>query len=482
MKKRFSRKLSIGAVLLAVLMAALMAGCAAAMTGCGSQPAVDADAEAAADADAESPVADAEAGPVSATFIVFDDTIVDPLFQMMGGAGVHVEGSAVLKLALSETSPGVYAGDGTLERETLMGGASHDVTNISSIYYRLSFRDIKPDEPGQGVTAMFNITDNSSAFGGEDGDLGVWDIHMRYNQQMPAGYKLTFEGDKARLFINTGFGFEFTGSIAQADPGKPKPEQKIGSSISVNSVFYETGEIFNHEYRAMLTAVPVSDAGYAGELCFYGSAGGTPFVDEEVEFTLLPFDHEAYREAGGVLPGDFDAFGLIDDKYIVLIDGERPLIEPVNSSMVFYGAFIEESEADEARRIAEDTKELMRTLYDSPDPTKADLSATPGGWKGKAPWYPEWLMPIPIDDSDWYWYEMMNEMGFNRYRAEYSEEASLEEVFEYYTAQLSGYDGFKSYDPGGSDAAIYFTKGAYSIMFMLSADMPESTKVVVSIT
>ena len=444
------------------------------LAGCGSQPS--------GDAITESPAAETEAELVPAPFIVFDNTITDPLFSMMGGTGVHVEGSAVLKLTLSETEPGVYSGEGTMERTTLMGGASHDVTNASEIYYRLSFQDIKPDEPGQCVIAMFNITDNSTAFGNEDGDLGVWDIHMRYNQQMPAGYKLTLDGDTASLFINTGFGFEFTGSVADADPGKIKPGQNGGSSISVNSVFYETGEIFNHEYRAMLTASPTSDTGYAGELCVYGSAEGIPFVDEPVEFALKPFDRKAYQDAGGVLPGSFDAFGLIDDKYIILIDGERPLIEPADSGMVFYGSFIEESETDEARRIAEDTKELMRTLYDSPDPTKADLTASPGGWKGKAPWYPEWLMPAPISDSDWYWYEMMNEMGFNRYRAEYKEDASLEQVFEYYATQLSYYDDFKYYGPVGNEAAMYFTRGAYSIMFMLSAGESESTDVAVSIT
>jgi len=426
--------------------------------------------------------------PEKVRAIVFEETIDDPLIARMSGAP-GVEGNVTLRLTLYETAPGVYTGDGMMERVTSMGGASEVVKNVSEIYYRLSFQDLKPGELGHGTTPVFNITDNTSVYGG-DGDLGVWGIHVRSNQQMPTEYKLTLEGNTAQLYMkpsveNVGFEFEFTGSVTVATAEKPNLDRINGRCISVNSTYYETGKDYNHEYRAMLTAVPTSDLEYTGDLCVHGSAKDIPFAEEAVVFTLKPFNAGEYQSAGGRLPGSFDAFGVINTsggKFIVLMDGERPLIEAANSGILFYGSLISESEVAKARHMADETEQLMRAFYANPDPTKAGMGKTPTAWHGKAPWYPDWLMPEPIEPGSWLWYEMLNALGFNRYRAQYAEGASIDEVFDNYSAQLSGYEGFEAYNPGGRDAVIYFTKGAYSVMITITVNTSTSSEIVVWIT
>jgi len=418
--------------------------------------------------------------------IVFDAMIDDPFVARMNSPGIYAEGKAVLKLTLYETAPGIYSGDGTLDRTISMGGTQGAAQNSSETYYRLSFQDLRPGMSGESTLAAFLVYDSSTLYGGVDEGLGVWNIHVRTNQLTPVGYCLdVWEGGTARLFLNIGFEFEFTGSITQAPPVQQNLDHISGRGVSVNSVFYETGRSYNHEYRAMLTAMPASGFEYSGDLCVYGTANEMPFVDETVRFTLQPFDVQAYHNAGGALPGSFDAFGVIrasDGDYILLIDGDRPLIEPANSDMIFYGSLIAGGEADMARHEADETKRLMRTLYDGPDPTKADMGSIPGHWTGKPPWYPDWLMPVPINSSQWLWVEQMNMLSFNRYRAHYRDGARIDEVFEDYSSQLSDNEGFRAYDPGRGDAAIYFTKGAYSIMIQIEALNALESEVVVWIT
>jgi hypothetical protein len=234
----------------------------------------------------------------------------------------------------------------------------------------------------------------------------------------------------------------------------------------------------------MLTA---SAAGgeYAGNLCVYGEAQRMPFVDETVRFTLQPFDAQMYKDAGGSLPGSFDAFGVpAGGRCIVLIDGERPLIEMTDSGMTFYGALIAENEAGEAQRIADETKQLMRTLYDGADKSKADIGKIPETLTGKPPWYPDWLLPKPDAPYGWIRTEMFNLQGFNRYQVKYTEELLFYDIFENYAEQLSrlGYENYTVCDPDWGEGAIYFTKGVYSIMILIIPHGNVGTELLIYIT
>jgi hypothetical protein len=171
--------------------------------------------------------------------IVFDDMIEDPFVAMVGDA----EGKAVLRLTLFETAPGVYSGDGAMERSTSMGG---EEPIFSDIYYRVNFRDLKPDAPGQCEIPAFNISGQSSAWGGDE-ELGRYNILVRSNRQIPAEYELTASGDTARLRLTiAAFEFVFTGSVTRAEPVSPKSDRLDGRCISINSIFYENGKSYNH--------------------------------------------------------------------------------------------------------------------------------------------------------------------------------------------------------------------------------------------
>ena len=419
-----------------------------------------------------------ELAPVPA--IVFDTAIDDPIAAKLGAG--FAEGKATLKLTLYETAPGVYSGDGSLVRAASMSAALTGSDNSYDMYYRLSFQDLKPGAAGRQTTPMFNIIDQRF-FGFEGLGESLYDTRLRTNQMMPAEYKLTVEGDTARLYLNIMYEFEFTGSLTEAAPKGPDPGKTAGRGISVNSTFYETGKSYNHEYRAMLTAT-ASGSDYTGELCVYGSGKDIPFVDEAVKFTLLPFDEKAYAGAGGNLPGGFDAFGVISasaGKFIVLLDGERPLIEPAGSNMVFYGSLIASGEAGGAQRAADESKQLMRQLYDNVDKTKCAAGSMPGYWYGVPPWYPGWLMPKPIKAYAWTRAEMMNEMGFNKYTVHYIEDGDPYTIIETYLEYLSGMEDFRENTPDGWEVYVYFTKGVYDILIRL-VSTPTGVDISVTIT
>lgn len=198
-------------------------------------------------------------------------------------------------------------------------------------------------------------------------------------------------------------------------------------------------------------------------------------MDEAVRFTLQPFDTKAYKDAGGRLTGSYDAFDVIETSgggYIVLIDGERPLIESVNRELIFYGALIPEGEASAARHLADETKQLTKTLYVGADKTKSLGNQTPKFWNGTPPWYPEWLIPALPGSDGWGWYEMFNELGFNRYRMQLNSEDDFDDVLAFYAAQLSGYENFDLADPGDRYASICFSKGIYNIMIVIMLGAP----------
>lgn len=406
----------------------------------------------------ENPVAESALPPIPA--IVFDETVADPFLEKVGNMP-GAEGTATLSLTLLETSPGVYTGDGALIRKTKM--QARDTVMTSDIYYRLSFQELKTGEASRCIAAAFNVTDQSGPF---DTGLSVYNTHVRATQLKEAEFLLTVDGDAARL---AGFECEFSGGVTQSPPVNPSFGSLTGRALCINGTFYESGKSYNHEYRATLTAA-ASGSEYAGDLFVYSSDESFTPVDQAVRFTLQPFDAKAYKDAGGRLTGGFDAFGVIDasgGNYIVLLDGERPLIESVNRELVFYGAFIPEDEAEAAKHRADETKQLTKTLYDGADKTKSTGNQTPQFWSGTPPWYPEWLIPALPGSYGWGWYEMFNEQGFNRYRMQLTAEDFFDAVLDFYTSQLSGCDNYDFADTGDGYASICFSKGIYNIMVVI---------------
>ena len=401
-----------------------------------------------------------ELAPVPA--IVFDDAADDPMNRIVPGMG----GVASLKLTLYETSPGVYSGDGVFERTLAVGSSEAERVN-SKYNYRLSFEGLKAGASGHCPVVMMNDHDINAAWAGHT-ESGFYKARVLSTGRAPLEYLFETDGGSAALSLGSGAGATvFNGKLTQAAPAAANPGRADGLCISVNSTFYETGKSYNHESRAMLTATQASGKEFAGNLIVYGEAKDMVYVEEAVKFTLSPFDAKAYRDAGGLLSGSFDAYGLINasaGKYIVLLDGDTPLIEIAGSEMVFWGSLIPAAQAGEAKRIADETRKLMRQLYDNPDKEKYKQGDSTEPWAGKPPWYPRWLLPEPLNASGWAWSKLMNAQGFNWYRLHYSESATANAVFESYSAQLAGREGFEAFSPDSGEVAIYYRQGAYSVM------------------
>jgi hypothetical protein len=418
--------------------------------------------------------------------IVFDDKNDDNMSAKAPG----MSGSSSLKLTLYETAPGVYAGDGIMER-TMISEYAPNTTSYHTAF-RISFDAIQPGQTVKCTAVAMHTYDESSAWGSNPA-LGIYKPRVRYTQQMPLEYRLDIDGSTAQLVSVRSNGetpFHGVLVLTEAPPAKPDLGPLSGRCISVNSVFSEYDKSYNHEYRAMLTAAQTTGNAYAGDLCVYGEAKDIPFVDQAITFTLQPFDAKAYRDAGGSLPGGFDAFGVINaaaGRYIVLLYGEIPLMEAANSEKVFYGSLTAQGEMGEAKREMDETKQLMRTFYDNPDKEKLNPAGMtdPAGldWVGKPPWYPDWLMPNMSSPDGWRWRKMLNAQGFNKYIVQYTNYAPIDQVIESYKNQ--GYENFEIFDLGGAhgvQVAMYFTKGAYSFMVLAELQTSSSTGMIVYIT
>jgi len=395
--------------------------------------------------------------------IVFEETIADPLVALMGDA-VAFDGTAAISLMLFEDSPDTFGGTGILRRHIEVHLGDRTATDSQ---YRLVFSELKPGNTLQAISLTQVNAEQSIPAGTPE--LGAWNTQLFSTRQIPVECILSLDGDAAQMHVKIeNFEYAFSGKSILLSPQKPA-SVFAGRAISINSTFFEHGKPYNHEYRAMLTASQDSGGGYSGNLCVYGSGKDIPFVDENVSFTLNPFDEAAYKQAGGMLPGSFDAFAVLPCGYFILMDGDRPLLEAANTGIAFYGLLIDVALANEAQLVAIESKQLMRILYDGCDRTKYDLSGTPNYWSGKPAWYPD-LLPTPykLKAGSQRWTEMSNIMGYNVYTAYYEEEGSeiIDSVLDSYMQQLSNsvtnLESFVYAEPGYlPDASIFFTVGIF---------------------
>jgi hypothetical protein len=236
-------------------------------------------------------------------------------------------------------------------------------------------------------------------------------------------------------------------------------------------------------------------------------------VYEPISFTLKPFDEQAYKDAGGVVPYTsyiFDAFGVIETskgKYLLLTDNDRVLIHPADSSYTFFGRLLPESQFEEEKRIAAETKEILKFLYIDFDYFNSKVRHSDGSsyYGNSLPaWYPSSFMPEPYGSTyeglwrnPWgvhdpssgyfknfeYWAKYRENYSFHYYNDEWNDDA----VYKSYASQLSGYDGYVEYtfiedgdyyetDNYRSYAhafCIYYKIGAYSVRLIIEQNPPD---------
>jgi hypothetical protein len=460
--------------------------------------------------------------------IVFDDTIEgDDTFSGIEGSRM----SQTLRLILFEISPGVYEGEGTFTKQQYSPGhpSLRDVitidyfTSIDSMKY-LYFPDMKPGEStGCNKFNWSEYTEKQTArvmksdYYNTPGDNYFGTLNTKSNliwaKPDTEEYTLSFDGDAAQFRVK----YEdvvFHGTIAELPPVKPdrRLDRLDGKCVSINSAYMERDKKVNYEYRAMLTAKQTQSYEYTGDLCVRSMGNSIPLVDELVSFTLKPFDEQAYKNSGGYLPFIFDAYGVIETskgKYIVLTDNDRVLIHPANSVYTFIGEFVPESRFEEERRVAGETKEMLKFLYIDYDYFNSNFRDTDGSsyYSNSLPaWYPSSFMPEPYGftyEGHWWNPWGVNDPSSNfltnfltnfTYYANYRENYSFHiyndgwnnsKVYETYASQLSGYDGYEEYLFERDDiyfededaylheipaVCIYYNVGAYRVRIVIETD------------
>jgi len=290
---------------------------------------------------------------------------------------------------------------------------------------------------------------------------------------VPFTASLTIDGDSAKFTLSAnGFDTVYDGKCVTLPPPTPTVTLPPEKNISINTTARESDQPLNHEYRAMLTAAPTGGGyGYSGNLFVYGDGNAIPPCDEAVTFTLDPFGQNAYGTAGGVFPGSYDAMGVIHASagdYIVLMDDDRPMLEPAGQKLAFYGYMIADKDVAEAERVTDETKQLCKFLYDN---TK-NKGGNPDSIEGKPAWYPDWLMPKPIAQDAWYNTMIVNDRfanNYNNYEARYYDVGRYPaDLLPNYKAQLNGYNSLEAILDENTDyGVIRFKQGAFTVRIFM---------------
>jgi len=404
--------------------------------------------------------------------IIFDEVKNELGGDYTGMPGA--KGTTSLQLTLYETAPGVFTGNGILSVSMAMGFGGLASVSTTSMQ-RLFFQDLKP---GGGECTALTFTDAKTSMSMSGEHMGAYTTHNLFTLISPIDCSFTLDGDPTVATLKIGLHPAFSGSYEMVSPAAPRTDQLDGRCISVNSTYKESGKDYNRESRAMLTATLVSGLDYKGDFCAYGSGTGRPYIDEAVNFKLVPFEEQSYKSAGGSLPGSFDAFGVIKSSggdYIVLIDDEWTLVEDVSSDAVFTGTLLPANEADGKMKLADDSKRLMKLLYDNPDPSQHGNKELPVDYFGKPAWYPDWLMPDPIGPSGWFSTSMPKDQQFYKYVLGYEESASPWQTFSAYKSFYEDLGGVEIYSDDSEDTSstnvgvFYYSEGVYSFEVTISA-------------
>ena len=440
--------------------------------------------------------------------VVFDMTIDDPVQASLqgGGATAKVNNKASLKLTLYETEPGVFKGEGVYYRTFDNQLPYHKFSGGS--YYCTGSLSLKPG--GDVRVSMLGRGawhDKSTVFANPELGVSVYD--KNYNLLDSFGLTLAVDGNAAKLTITPNNALApsvFAGQVTTLSPPAENTAftAPIDKMIYINSTFHPSGG--GYESRAILTAKPSPGGTFSGKLCVYAGGKQMPYADDSVSFKLSAFNKDAYQAAGGKLSGSFDAFGVVRGSsagYIVLMNGDRPLIESLDNGTTFYGSLLPLDQADTAEHEAEETKPLTKTLYDGMGQSSAAadimeqfkgkdmtdpavqkaLQDAVGGMlaMGKPNWYPDWLMPKPVAGENYVENKSSVAMPFIEYMCQYEEAPTVDKVFADYSKQLSGQEGFAARHDSSrmpdypeltfSTASIVFQKGAYHILITMTQSL-----------
>jgi hypothetical protein len=394
-------------------------------------------------------------------------------------------------ITLYETSPGVFSGKGF--RCGVWINDLGDYRQVGHYFFRGLYQDMKPGEK----TAVYS----NGYFEDYEWQSRVYNVHTtqillfdlealpsdwctRYTIDYPPGdYTLSIDGDKAILSTEND---KIEGIVAEL----PLPDALDmglldGNCMSIYSQYSENNFAIPPKdkdrllhYQALFTAKRTNGYDFSGNLCVYGTADGGPYVDEDVRFSMSPFNPEAYKEAGGALPYSFDSFGIINTSagsYIISADKAGILLEPVGSNLVFGGKLVPEEQYENEKHVAEDTKPIMYALYNG---MKKSAIGPLTGIKDVAPWYKElsgWFLPTVSYYKDWT-YQSFHPTSLNpNFNTTFLDNSNaFAALVETYTQKLSVNDGYELFiDPNAKQFVnIKCKKGTYSIYITMNMHGP----------
>jgi hypothetical protein len=358
-----------------------------------------------------------------------------------------------IKFTLYETSPGVYSGGGYNNMLLKFEDEHQDFWYDVYMTWRYDFPNM---EHGKTIQSASN-------FYAEDYQRQrprftmtiLYDWCYRYVQvRTPEDCTLYIDGNTARLIISSwGETSAYEGKLTELPLPAPDITLLDGNCISINSVFSEN--TYYHakdasrilEYRAFLTAKKTDRYNYSGHLTIYGTGDSVANVDDDVRFTMEPFNAGAYRNAGGSLPYTFEAYGVIQTsagKFIILADEHGVLLEFVGSGIVFGGNLLPETQYEHELRIAEDTKPLAHVLYEG---MKTVVPVEYAQWaEGYPPIHPKDFLPPPLEPPTFWQYDDLEAITpcHRWFSLSYNQLNTPPWVLiEAWTQQLSGYDDFE---------------------------------------
>lgn len=451
--------------------------------------------------------------------LVFHDTIEDPQGKYMdslGGGGSETAGTTSLDLVLYEAEEGIFEGCGIIRRSIEI---SQDETDGSTQEYIYRTGHIRAEAGKDGSVALIGWLTYDSRVASMliDAPFNVEirkDATLRHDG-LPL--RLELNGKQASLSIKLHeyaefvFNGELTSQPVESPVAKPSDMENL---IYINSLWSESfsNGIDDGEYTAILLADSKSGT-YSGELSVLGTGNALGTVNEEVTFSFLPFDVEAYQEAGGAMDDFFTAMSIVDaggGTYILLLDGEQVIMEAVGKGIYFCGCMTPKSESMSLQNEAAKTKEMLSYLYRQKngtegslpdyskmadlDPSKPEdmqkliemsekLNETIANQAAPA-WYPENLIPM-ISFSAYDGFLTIpspDKLLFRIYSTIYSEIEDYTDLAEAYRKVLSSYDNYQEcQDDDLQEVVFIFMMGKYTVQVFLSQSVPKMTEVSIQI-
>ncbi len=451
--------------------------------------------------------------------IIFHDTVEDPqsdYLNSLGGGGSETSGTSSMDLVLYETKPNVFEGCGIMSRiiNIDQGDAGG---SVQKYLYRTGLICAESGKEGFVTLTGWLTYDNNIQTMMPEAPFKVISHKDATLRQESLPLLMTLNGNQASLSIKLHdhaelvFSGKITSEAVESPVGRPFDSENLIYVNSMWSCSFSGGHDAD-EYTAILLASPKAGV-YSGQLSIQGTGDLLNAVNETVSFSLEPFDTAAYLKAGGQMGDKFASMSVLhadDGTYILLLDGDKVILEAAGKGVYFCGKTASASESGALQNEAAKTEKMLSYLYRQKSGTEASLPDFSGlkdlnpqkpedmqklmeasekmaaiiSHQDAPAWYPSDLIPLVnlYKDDGYTTIPSDDEKLFRIYNTQYYEMKDFIDLAEAYRSRLSCYDGYREYlNLDDSEGVFLFTMGQYSVQIFLSQSVAELTSVCVQI-